>query len=241
MMRSNVSRQRSAFVIVAVLLLAFVVAGLADPDVAGKVAHEPGDVRETSIVFSRFGLSGYMLALSAALALVAIGVQRRVESPSLALKARLLAERAIFFFRRDRHVGRRLPGDQTPARACPTEISEPVRCLPLRRAELPVRHRQFSVGPHHNGLRGRSGLQPVQAVVDGRLLRIRGLDRPRGVYWPAPTIRATSFAGATLGSAVALALGRSFRDRGLLSDTREAAISPARDGASDAKTARNRP
>ncbi len=58
MKRSTVSRQGSAFVPVAVLLLAAVVAGLADPDVAGKVSHEPRDVLETGVVLSHFGSVG---------------------------------------------------------------------------------------------------------------------------------------------------------------------------------------
>ena len=86
MMRSSVSRQGSAFVIVAALLLAFVIAALADADVAGKVAHEPRDMLETSVFLSRFGLSGYMLVLSATMACVAIAVQRRAESTSLATR-----------------------------------------------------------------------------------------------------------------------------------------------------------
>ena len=228
MMRSNVSRRWSAFVIVAVLLLAFVVAGLADPDVAGKVGHEPRDVRETSIFLSHFGLSGYMLASSAALAVGAIAVQRRVETARRALKARILAERAIFFF---------------VAIATSGIVCQVIKHL-LGRAR-PRFLSQFGAY-HFAGPSFRSGIdsfpsghtttvfaaavvfslfKPSWKVGFFALAVSIGIVRIlAGAHYPSDVL-----AGAALGSAVASFLARSFRNRGLLFDTGKAAISPARD------------
>ena len=231
MMRSTVSRQGSAFVIVAVLLLALVIAGLADPDVAGKVMREPRDILDTSVFLSRFGLSGYMLVVSATLALVAIAVQRRAESPSLALQARVLAERAIFFF-----VAIATSG---------------ITCQVIKHLLGRARPRFLSqFGAYHfPGPSFRSGIDSFPsghtttvfaAAVVFSLFKPSwkagffavavaiGLARIlAGAHYPSDVV-----AGATLGSAMASFLGRGFRNRGLLFDAGRAARPPARDRAS---------
>ncbi len=214
MMRSTVSRQRSAFVAVAMLLLALVVAGLADPEIAGEVVHEPRDVLETSVFLSHFGLSGYMLVLSAALAFVAIAVQRKAKSASLALHARVLAERAIFFF----------VTIATSGIICQVIKHLIGRARPRFLSEFGAYH---FVGPSfRSGIDSfpsghtttvfaaavvfslfkpswRAGFFAVAAVIG--LARILA-----GAHYPSDVL-----AGATLGSAVASFLGRSFRTRGL--------------------------
>ena len=235
MIRPSVSRQRLALV-VAVLLLAFVVAGLADADVAGKVSHEPRGILETSVFFSHFGLSGYMLVLSAALALVALAVQRKAESASLAWRARVLAERAIFFF--------------------VTIAASGITCQVIKHLLGRARPRFLSqfgaydfVGPNF-----RSGIDSFPsghtttvfaAAVVFSLLKPSwkvgffaiaiaiGLARIlAGAHFPSDVV-----AGATLGTVVASYLGRFFQTRDLLFDTSTAAM-PARDAASGAKSER---
>ncbi len=227
MMRSTVNRQGSAFVIVAVLL-AFVIAGLADPGVAGKVLHEPRDVLETSVFLSHFGLSGYMLVLSAVLALVAIVVQRKAESPNLASRARVMAERAIFFF--------------------VTIATSGITCQMIKHLLGRARPRFLSqFGAYHFvGPSFRSGIDSFPsghtttvfaAAVVFSLFKPSwkagffavavaiGLARIlAGAHYPSDVL-----AGATLGTAMASLLGRSFQDRGLLFDTGRALGPPARD------------
>lgn len=231
MMRSSVSRQGSAFVIVAALLLAFVIAALADADVAGKVAHEPRDMLETSVFLSRFGLSGYMLVLSAATACVAIAVQRRADSTRLAGEARLVAERAIFFF--------------------VTIATSGLLCQAIKHLLGRARPRflgQFGAY-HFTGPSFRSGIDSfpsghtttvfAAAVVFslfkpswkagffGVAVAI-GLARIlAGAHYPSDVL-----GGAVLGSTVASVLGRSFRNRGLLYGTDKAGSAPAGDGTS---------
>ncbi len=237
MMRSIVSRQGPAFVAVAVLLLVFVIAGLADADVAGNVKHEPRDVLDTSVFLSHFGLSGYMLVLSAVLAFVAIAVQRRAESLSLALQARVLAERAVFFF-----VTIALSG---------------ITCQVIKHLLGRARPRFLSqFGAYHFvGPSFRSGIDSFPSGHTTTVFAVAvvfSLFKPSwkvgffavavtiglarilaGAHYPSDVV-----AGATLGTVVATYLGRFFRDRGLLFDTGGAAISSARDEASGAKIAR---
>ena len=232
MMRSTVSRQGSAFVVVAVSLLAFVIAGLADPDVAGKVMHEPRGLLETSVFLSRFGLSGYMLVLSAALAFVAIAVQRHGEHANLVAKARLLAERAIFFF--------------------VTIATSGIICQVIKHLLGRARPRfldQFGAY-HFVGPSFRSGIDSfpsghtttvfAAAVVFSlfkpswragffAVAAAIGLARiSAGAHYPSDVL-----AGATLGTAMASFLGRSFQDRGLLFGTVRPANPQAFDSAPD--------
>lgn len=230
MMRSIVSRQRSAYVTVAVLLLAFVVAGLADPEVAGKVMQEPRDILETSVFLSRFGLSGYMLVLSAVLAFVGIAVLRKAESPRLASRARVLAERAIFFF----------VAIATSGITCQAIKHSLGRARPRLMNEFGAYH---FVGPSF-----RSGIDSFPSGHTTTVFAVAvvfSLFKPSwkagffavavaiglarilaGAHYPSDVL-----AGATLGITMASLLGRSFRDRGLLFDTGRAARPPARDGA----------
>ena len=232
MMRSLASRQGSAYGTVAVLLLAFVIAGLADPEVAGKVMQEPRDLLETSVFLSQFGLSGYMLVLSATLAFIGIAVLRRAESPGMASRARVLAERAIFFF---------------VAIAASGITCQAIKHL-LGRAR-PRLMNQFGayhfVGPSfRSGIDSfpsghtttvfaaamvfslfkpswRAGFFAVAAAI--------GLARlSAGAHSPSDVL-----AGATLGTAMASFLGRSFQDRGLLFGTVRPANPQAFDSAPD--------
>ena len=215
MMRSTVTRQGSAFVIVAALLLALAIAGLADPEVAGNVKHEPRDILETSVFISHFGLSGYMLVLSAALAFAAIAVQRKEESANFAFKARVLAERAIFFF----------VAIATSGIVCQAIKHLLGRARPRFLSQYGAYH---FVGPSF-----RSGIDSfpsghtttvfAAAVVFSlfkpswtagffTLAALIGLARIlAGAHYPSDVL-----AGAALGSTVALFLGRSFQSRGLL-------------------------
>ena len=232
MMRSLASRQGSAYGTVAVLLLAFVIAGLADPEVAGKVTQEPRDILETGVFLSRFGLSGYMLVLSATLAIIGLAVLRRADSPGMASRARALAERAIFFF---------------VAIAASGITCQAIKHL-LGRAR-PRLMNQFGAY-HFVGPSFRSGIdsfpsghtttvfaaavvfslfKPSWKVGFFAVAVVIGLARVlAGAHYPSDVL-----AGATLGTTMASWLGRSFQDRCLLFGTGRAATAPARDRAPD--------
>ncbi len=240
MIRSTVSRQRSAFVAVSMLLLALVVAGLADPEIAGEVVHEPRDVLETSVFLSHFGLSGYMLVVSAALAFLAIAVQRKVSSATLVLNARVLAERAIFFF----------VTIATSGIICQVIKHLIGRARPRFLSEFGAYH---FVGPSfRSGIDSfpsghtttvfaaavalslfkpswRAGFFTVAALIG--VVRVLA-----GAHYPSDVL-----AGAALGSTVASVLGRSFRTRGLLFDPGTVAIASARDRSASGTMARGTP
>ncbi len=217
MKRSTVSRQGSAFVPLAVLLLAAVVAGLADPDVAGKVSHEPRDVLETGVVLSYFGLSGYMLVLSAALAFVALAVERRAERPLLALQARVLASRAILF----------LVAVATSGIVCQVIKHSLGRARPRFLNEVGAYH---FVGPSFRS--GTDGFPSGHTTTVFAAAVVFSLFKPSwtaaffavavvigiarilaGAHYPSDVL-----AGAVLGTAVASSLCRAFQNRGLLFD-----------------------
>ncbi len=240
MKRSTVSRQPSAFAFVAMLLLALLVAGLSDPDVAGKVVHEPRDILETSVFLSHFGLSGYMLVLSGALAFVAIAMQRTGERAGFVSNARILAERATFFF--------------------VTIATSGIICQAIKHLLGRARPRFLSeFGAYHFvGPSFRSGIDSfpsghtttvfAAAVVlsqfkpswKGGFFAVAvliGLVRIlAGAHYPSDVL-----AGAVLGSTVASILSRSFRHRGLLFDSGRAAITPALDRTERGTLARGTP
>ena len=98
-MRLALSRQRwNGVAAGALVALAFVVAGLNDRGAAWAAAHEGRLWRAVGVFVSRFGLSGYMLVVSASLAFGAMLVLRRTGRSTLAAPARRIAERAVFFF-----------------------------------------------------------------------------------------------------------------------------------------------
>ena len=91
------ARGRGAFAPAVTLALAFAAAALVDRQAAAAAAHEPPLLLAAGLFVSRFGLSGYMLLLSAAAAAGALLVLRLTDRPGVAARARRLAERAVFF------------------------------------------------------------------------------------------------------------------------------------------------
>ena len=227
MMRSTVSRQGSAFVLLAVLFFAVVVAALADPDVAGRVSHERHVVLETGVILSYFGLSGYMLVLSAAVAFVALVVERRAERPLLALQARILKSRAILFF----------VAVATSGIVCQVIKHALGRARPRFLSQVGAYH---FVGPSFRS--GTDGFPSGHTTTVFAAALVFSLFKPSwkagffavagvigvarilaGAHYPSDV-----FAGAVLGTAVASSVYRSFKSRGLLCDRGRTRVS-ARD------------
>ena len=91
-------RRVAGFAAVAFFLVMLVVTAAEDPSIAAAQFREPVSLHVFGEVVSRIGLSGYMLTISAATAVVASLVLRRSERPDRRRRARLLAERGLFVF-----------------------------------------------------------------------------------------------------------------------------------------------
>ena len=83
---------------VALVVLVLSAVALQDTSIIAAQSHEAASLHLFGVVVSHLGLSGYMLAASAATVIVASVVLRRAERPERILRARLTAERGLFVF-----------------------------------------------------------------------------------------------------------------------------------------------
>ncbi len=215
MTKWNELRWSPRFTVPALFALVLVVVGADDLRVATAAAHEGPALRALGDFISRFGLSGYMLGVSAALAAVAILAGRGAETLDAALRARRLAERAVFFF---------------TAIAVSGLVCQGIKHLVGRaRPKLLATFGAF----HFAGPTWRSGIDSFpsghsttafaaavalsvllprwQAAFFAAALAICAARVLAGAHYPSDVV-----AGAGLGSLVAHRLARSFAERDLL-------------------------
>ncbi len=89
---------RDPKILLLILLCLLVLASFSDARVAAIAAHTPYGLVRVGLIVTAFGLSGYMYALSAAVAIGALGARASDWGRARRLQLTLIAERAIYFF-----------------------------------------------------------------------------------------------------------------------------------------------
>lgn len=91
-------RRASGAAVLALFVLVLAVVAFGDRSAATAAGHEAPALRAFGETVSWLGLSGYMLALSAAAAAVAVTLMRRADRPERRARLRGFADRAVFVF-----------------------------------------------------------------------------------------------------------------------------------------------
>lgn len=93
-----VGRRLNAVPLVLLVLVLLLTAAASDSRLSSIAAHAPHGFVRTGMAVSDFGLSGYMFAISGAVAIGALWLRSRARDLAQRFRFTLIGERAIFFF-----------------------------------------------------------------------------------------------------------------------------------------------
>lgn len=199
---------------VAAFAAALAVAASLDADLARDAAQAPRALVAFGLVVTEFGRSEYMFGISALVGLAAVAALRRGHTKWRGSSLRLVAERALYVFATVALSGiadqvlKHLVGRARPRLL---RLDGPFHFEPLSIADVLA---SFPSGHTTSAFAAAVALGLIRPAWRGRLLAaacLIGASRVLvGAHYPSDVV-----GGAALGTAVSLALARSFARRGL--------------------------